>query len=138
MRASILSRSASRVPRSVLLALIIAATAKAQTVAITGGKVYTMTGAPIENGTVVIDNGRITAVGANASVPVGAQVIAGKGLTVYPGLIDMGSTVGLAMPADLLSGADSLEPKSHYSSHKELPLSGRRRYRKKRRHHRCD
>jgi imidazolonepropionase-like amidohydrolase len=52
----------------------------------------------IDNGTVVFRDGVITAVGANVTPPVGAQIITGKGLTVYPGLIDMGSTVGLDMP----------------------------------------
>ena len=42
---------------------------------------------------------RHRAVGAYVTVPAGAQVIAGKGLTVYPGLIDMGSTAGLDVPA---------------------------------------
>jgi imidazolonepropionase-like amidohydrolase len=53
----------------------------------------------IENGTIVFRDGVITAVGASATVPAGAVLIAGKGLTVYPGLIDMGSTAGLDMPA---------------------------------------
>ena len=67
--------------------------------AIQGARVVTVSGAVVENGTIVFRDGVITAVGANATVPAGAMVIAGKGLTVYPGLIDMGSTVGLALPA---------------------------------------
>ena len=66
--------------------------------AIQGARVVPVSGAPIDNGTIVFRDGVITAVGANATVPPGAQIIAGKGLTVYPGLIDMGSTVGLNMP----------------------------------------
>jgi imidazolonepropionase-like amidohydrolase len=58
-----------------------------------------VSGAVIENGTIVFRDGVITAVGANVTAPVGAQIIAGKGLTVYPGLIDMGSTAGLEVPA---------------------------------------
>ncbi len=58
-----------------------------------------MSGPVIDNGTIVFRDGVIAAVGVNATVPAGAVLIAGKGMTVYPGLIDMGSTVGLDMPA---------------------------------------
>jgi len=67
--------------------------------AIQGARVVPVSGPAIENGTVVIRDGILAAVGANVSVPAGAVVIAGKGLTVYPGLIDMGSTTGLDMPS---------------------------------------
>jgi imidazolonepropionase-like amidohydrolase len=50
----------------------------------------------IENGTVVISNGKILAVGANVSVPSGAERIDGAGLSVYPGMIDAGTNMGLA------------------------------------------
>lgn len=63
--------------------------------AITGAKVFPVSGPPIENGTVVISDGRISAVGANVSVPAGAQVIDGKGLEVYPGMFDPVTQVGL-------------------------------------------
>jgi imidazolonepropionase-like amidohydrolase len=66
--------------------------------AITGARVVPVSSAPIDNGTVVISGGVITDVGANVTVPSGAITINGKGLTVYPGLIDMGSTAGLALP----------------------------------------
>jgi imidazolonepropionase-like amidohydrolase len=58
-------------------------------VAITGGKLLTITHGTIENGVVVIENGTIAAVGEVGSVKVtaGAQVIDAKSLTVYPGLI---------------------------------------------------
>lgn len=67
--------------------------------AITGARIFPVSGAPIENGTLVFAGGVITAVGANVTVPAGAIAIAGQGLTVYPGLIDMGSDAGLAAPA---------------------------------------
>ena len=67
--------------------------------AIQGARIVPVSGAVIDNGTIVFRDGVITAVGADVTVPVGAQVLPGKGLTVYPGLIDMGSTAGLAMPA---------------------------------------
>jgi imidazolonepropionase-like amidohydrolase len=67
--------------------------------AIRGARVVTAAGAPIANGTVVIRNGVIEAVGADAAVPADARVIDGAGLTVYPGLIDMGTSTGVS--ADL-------------------------------------
>ena len=60
------------------------------TYAIKGGKVFTLTGAPIENGTVIIRDGKIAAVGANIAVPDGAQVIDATGLEVYPGIVRSG------------------------------------------------
>ena len=67
--------------------------------AITGARIVPVSSAAIDNATIVFSNGVITAIGANAAVPAGAVIIAGKGLTVYPGLIDMGSASGLEVPA---------------------------------------
>src|SRR4051812_12140607 len=69
---------------------------RAGTFAIVGARIVTVSGATIENGTVVIENGKISAVGANAAVPAGAERIDGKGLSVYPGMIDAGTNMGLA------------------------------------------
>src|SRR5215470_5041919 len=60
--------------------------------AIRGGRIVTAAGAPIESGTIVIRQGTIDAVGASVPVPADAAVIEGAGMTVYPGLIDLGST----------------------------------------------
>src|ERR1041384_298137 len=65
------------------------------TIAIRNAKIVTVSGPDIENGTVVIRDGKIEAVGANVSVPAGAQSIDGTGLTVYPGMIDAGTNMGL-------------------------------------------
>ena len=67
--------------------------------AITGARVFPVSSAPIDNATVVLSGGVITAIGTNATVPAGAITITGKGLNVYPGLIDMGSSAGLEAPA---------------------------------------
>ena len=73
--------------------------------AIKGAKIVTVSGGVIENGTVVVANGLITAVGADAKIPPEAWVIDGKGLTVYPGLIDAMTDVGLpAAPAGPAGG----------------------------------
>ena len=68
------------------------------TYAITNARIVPVSSAPIDNATIVFSDGLITQVGAGVPAPVGAQVIAGKGLTVYPGLIDMGSAAGLEPP----------------------------------------
>src|SRR5919205_4404095 len=63
--------------------------------AIHNARIVTVSGPDIENGTVVIRDGKIEAVGANVSVPSGAQTIDGNGLFVYPGMIDAGTNMGL-------------------------------------------
>jgi imidazolonepropionase-like amidohydrolase len=85
-------------------------TGKAGTFAIVGARIVTVSGAVIENGTVVIQNGRITAVGANASVPAGAERIDGKGLSVFPGMIDAATNLGLAeIPLGVNASVDAAE-----------------------------
>ena len=66
--------------------------------AITNARIYPISGPVIEKGTIVIRGNRIEAVGANVSVPAGAQVIDAKGGEVYPGFIDARTTVGLNEP----------------------------------------
>ena len=65
------------------------------TFAIRNARIVTVSGPDIENGTVVIRDGKIEAVGASVSVPAGAQTIDGRGLSVYPGMIDAGTNMGL-------------------------------------------
>ncbi|MGH9747918.1 MAG: amidohydrolase family protein [Candidatus Acidiferrales bacterium] len=66
--------------------------------AIANARIVPVSGAVIESGTVVIAKGLIQAVGTNVSIPPEAWVIDGKGLTVYPGLIDAGTDLGLPKP----------------------------------------
>jgi imidazolonepropionase-like amidohydrolase len=69
---------------------------RAGTFAIKNARIVTVSGAVIENGTVVIRDGKIAAVGGSeVSVPSGAEVIDGRGLSVFPGLIDAGTAMGL-------------------------------------------
>ena len=63
--------------------------------AIKNARIVPVSGAVIENGTVVVAKGLIVAVGANVTIPPEAWVIDGTGLTVYPGLIDAGTDLGL-------------------------------------------
>jgi imidazolonepropionase-like amidohydrolase len=67
------------------------------TYAIRNARIVTVSGSEIANGTVLIGaDGKIAAVGANAAVPANAQVIDGTGLTVYPGMMDAGTSMGLS------------------------------------------
>src|SRR5690349_23342582 len=70
-------------------------------VAVRNARIVTVSGPVIAKGTVVVRNGLIDAVGENVAVPPEALLIEGEGLTVYPGLIDALSTVGIpgAAPA---------------------------------------
>jgi imidazolonepropionase-like amidohydrolase len=60
--------------------------------AIRGARIVTAAAAPSDAGTIVIRRGTIDAVGASIAVPADATVIDGAGMTVYPGLIDLGNT----------------------------------------------
>ncbi len=78
------------------IGLLIPVCVSAQSTAITNARIVTVSGAVIEKGTVVIRDGLIEAVGANAKVPADAFTIDGSGLTIYPGFIDSLTNLGLA------------------------------------------
>lgn len=71
------------------------ASASGPVLAITNARIFPVTAAPIENGTIVIRGGKIAALGANVQVPQGAKVIDAKGGHVYPGFINARTTVGI-------------------------------------------
>jgi len=83
---------------------------KTGTFAIQNARIVTVSGAVIENGTVLIQDGKIAAVGASVSVPANAEKIDGKGLSVYPGMIDAGTNMGLTeIPLGLNASVDVAE-----------------------------
>src|SRR5258708_772455 len=66
------------------------------TIALRGGKLLTVSHGVIENGVLVMQNGKITAVGpASTAIPAGSKVIDVTGMTIYPGLIDSETNPGL-------------------------------------------
>src|SRR5882762_7061120 len=69
------------------------------TYAITNARIVTVSGPIIERGTVVIRNGLIVGVGEKVIVPTDARVIDGSGLTIYPGLIDANTSLGIPEPS---------------------------------------
>src|ERR1700743_3346419 len=82
-----------------------------QTFAIRGATIVPVSGPRIENGTVIVAHGVITAVGKDVNFPQETWVIDGKGLTVYPGLIDSFTDVGIVSPPGP-EGARSQAPPS--------------------------
>lgn len=67
--------------------------------AIRGARIVPVAGPEIPTGNIVLRNGLIEAVGASAAIPNDAVIIEGAGLTVYPGLIDMGNSAAIDAPA---------------------------------------
>jgi imidazolonepropionase-like amidohydrolase len=94
--------------RALLLALLALSTLKAQ-LAIQGEKVYTMAGAAIENGVVLIRNGKIERVGtaAQVQIPTGYRTLSAKMVT--PGLIDAHTVIGLSGYLNQPQDQDQLE-----------------------------
>jgi imidazolonepropionase-like amidohydrolase len=77
--------------------------------AITGAKIFILAGDPIDNGTLIIRDGKIAAVGVGIPVPAGAHVIDAKGLQVYPGLFDPVTQMGLSEIAAVSATVDDSE-----------------------------
>jgi len=94
---------------SVFLSLSLAAQSQPFTYAIRGAKIFTLAGPPIEKGNVVIRDGRIAAVGADAAIPQGAEVIDGTGLEVYPGMFDSLTQLGLTEVDAVSATVDTTE-----------------------------
>jgi len=111
-----MTRSVKLATLLVLAALAPLATASAQlgsynpepgpreTVAIRGAHLFPVSGPDIANGTIVISDGKIVAIGSNVTVPSGARVIDGAGLSVYPGMMDASTAMGLA---EITQGANA-------------------------------
>ncbi len=64
-------------------------------IALVGATLHTVSGGAIPNGTLVFENGRITAIGADVAIPAGAERVDASGQHIYPGLIDSWSQMGL-------------------------------------------
>lgn len=76
---------------------------------IRNARIVTVTGPVIDNGSVVISGGKITAVGNSVSTPAGANVIDAHGLSVYPGMIDSGTELGLTEVSAVAATVDEAE-----------------------------
>src|SRR5437764_2528033 len=96
-------------------------TSPERAVVLRGGKLLTITHGVIEDGVLVMSAGKITAVGkaSEVKIPRGAEVVDVRGMTVYPGLIDSETNLGLTeisaekMTNDLVETSDEIMPHMH-------------------------
>lgn len=102
-------RSVMSLALALALALPNLAGAQQNDYAITGGTVVTVSGATIPNGTVLVRDGIITAVGANVPIPEGVERFDASGKFVYPGLIDAGTGLGLQEAGGMAGPVDNFE-----------------------------
>src|SRR2546430_7137229 len=107
---------------TILICVVLPGSASAQqAIVLKGGKLLTVSHGTIENGVLVIENGKITAVvsAEEVKIPANARVQDVSGMTVYPGLIDSGSYLGLTeisaeqMTNDLIELSDEIMPHMH-------------------------
>ncbi|WKW11393.1 amidohydrolase family protein [Pseudogemmatithrix spongiicola] len=68
---------------------------QSQPVVLRGATIHTVTNGTITNGSIVLDGGKIIAIGQNVEVPRGARIVDVSGKHIYPGLIDAYSAVGI-------------------------------------------
>jgi imidazolonepropionase-like amidohydrolase len=87
------------------------------TVAIVGGRVVPINGDPIDDGTVLVADGKITAVGAGLPVPEGVPVIDAHGSWVLPGFIEAHGHVGVHEEGEGWAGSDSNELTEPVTAH---------------------
>ena len=87
------------------------------TVAIVGGRVVPINGDPVDDGTVLVADGKITAVGAGLPVPDGVPVISAHGSWVLPGFIEAHAHVGVHEEAEGWAGSDSNELTEPVTAH---------------------
>ena len=69
---------------------------QSERIALRGATIHTVTNGVIQNGTIIFEKGKITAVGANIAIPAGTKIVDVTGKHIYPGLIDAYSTVGIS------------------------------------------
>jgi len=102
--------------------------------AFVGARVFTMAGAPVDNGTVIVENGRIREVGAGLKPPARATVIDAKGQWIFPGLIESYTHLGLAeidlvqVMRDDEEGTDPVAPQlraldAYYTESELIPVA---------------
>ncbi len=93
----------------VLPSLASAQSQSSNSFAITHAKIFTLAGSTIDDGTLIIRDGKIAAIGVGLDIPSGAQVIDAKGLQVYPGIFDSITQMGLREIGAVSATVDSTE-----------------------------
>src|SRR6185295_10193398 len=100
---------AVRFPSLLLAAALAAGSASGQTVALVGGTIHPVSGPDVENGTVLLRDGKIAALGAGLAVPAGAKVVDIKGRHVYPSLFTALTALGLVEISSVRATVDTTE-----------------------------
>src|ERR1022692_4358335 len=86
-----------------------ACAASSDTVLIHNADVYPVTGAPMKGVSVLIQDGKISDIGAKLVPAKGVRVVEGKGLRVYPGMLDSGTELGLSEISAVRESVDTGE-----------------------------
>src|SRR5712671_6740571 len=73
---------------------------------IRGATVHPVASAEIQNGSVLVRDGKIVGVGRNLAAPKGTRIIEGKGLHVYPGMVDAATEMGLSEISSVRESVD--------------------------------
>ena len=94
---------------AVIVSLVIPIAGLAQTHAIRDVRIVTGTGEIIAEGNIVMQDGRIAAMGPNVNIPEDAETVDGRGLTAYPGMIDPHTTVGMQEINSIRATIDTVE-----------------------------
>lgn len=100
---------AAILPASASAAVPAPAPPQGQPIALVGGTIHTIDGPDIANGTIVFENGRITALGASVTVPANAERIDCAGKHIYPSLIDANTSIGLTEVGSVRATNDASE-----------------------------
>jgi imidazolonepropionase-like amidohydrolase len=93
-----------------MIFLVSPVSAAGKVTVIQGGDLYTITDGIVRNGTILIEDGKISDIGQNIEVPKDAEVIDARGKVVMPGLVAVNAEVGVIGYSDMNRIADSLDP----------------------------
>lgn len=105
---------------TVALALVIGPVSGQERMAVKGGRILTGKGPAIENGVILVRNGKIEAVGKDLSIPSDAKVVDATGKVVVPGFIEAHSSRGMDQTNEqnpnvpFLSVVDAIDPSQEY------------------------
>ncbi|WP_218082758.1 amidohydrolase family protein [Anthocerotibacter panamensis] len=89
---------------------VIPAPPQTRPILLTGGTIHPVSGPVLENAQILLEAGKIRAVGQNLAAPPGAEVVEVKGKHIYPGLIAANTVLGLVEIGAVRATVDQIEP----------------------------